>query len=98
IVIEAYAMESGTARAQKLAARGDARASIARDIVDVYASDAADRITAAAKQVVAALSARSADDSLACSAPRLLSFAPIDAIAARRRIANAVIEAGKHPF
>jgi alkylation response protein AidB-like acyl-CoA dehydrogenase len=98
IVIEAYAMESGTARAEKLAARGDARASIARDIVDVYASDAADRITAAAKQVVAALSARSADDSLPCSAPRLLSFAPIDAIAARRRIANAVIEAGKHPF
>jgi len=98
VVIEAYAIESGAARANKLAARGDSRASLARDVVDVYTSDAADRITAATKQVVAALSAEGANDSLACGVPRLLSFAPIDAIAARRRIANAVIEAGKHPF
>jgi butyryl-CoA dehydrogenase len=98
VVIEAYAIESGTARADKLSARGDSRASLARDVVDVYASDAVDRITAATKQVVAALSAHGSDDSLACGVPRLLSFAPIDAIAARRRIADAVIEAGKHPF
>src|SRR5262245_41516402 len=83
VIIEAYAIESGSVRANKLAARGDSRASIAHDIVDVYTSDAADRITAAAKQVITALSARGADDSLACGAPRLLSFAPIDAIAAR---------------
>jgi alkylation response protein AidB-like acyl-CoA dehydrogenase len=98
IVIEAYAIESGAARAQKLAARGDSRASLARDIVDVYTSDAADRVTAAAKQVVAALRARGASDSLACSVGRLVEFAPIDAISARRRIADAVIAAGKHPF
>src|SRR6185295_15561858 len=54
VVIEAYAIESGAARANKLAARGDSRAALARDVVDVYTSDAADRITAATKQVVAA--------------------------------------------
>jgi alkylation response protein AidB-like acyl-CoA dehydrogenase len=98
IVIEAYAIESGAARAAKLAARGDGRASIARDAVDVYTSDAADRITSAAKQVVAALSARGANDALACGVQRLVALQPTDTIAARRRIADAVIEAGKHPF
>jgi len=98
IVIEGYAIESGVARAEKLAARGDSRASIARDIASVYTSDASDRITSAARQVVAALSARGADDSLACGVQRLVALAPTDAIAARRRIADAVIAAGKHPF
>jgi alkylation response protein AidB-like acyl-CoA dehydrogenase len=98
IVIEAYAAESAIARAEKLHARGDAHASVAIDIARVYASDAADRVAAAAKQVVAALSARGADDSLACGAANLVAHAPIDAIAARRRIADVVIAAGKYPL
>jgi len=98
VIIEAYAMESGAARAEKLAARGERSADLARDAVAVYTSEAADRIAAAAKQVVAALTARGADTAVVCSAQRLISHAPIDTIAARRRIANAVIEAGRHPF
>ncbi|HJZ73336.1 MAG TPA: acyl-CoA dehydrogenase family protein, partial [Vicinamibacterales bacterium] len=98
IVIEAYATESGIARAEKLLGRGDSRANVALDIVRVYANDAADTVTAAARQVVAALSARGAGDSLACAAQKLVASAPIDAIAARRRIADAVIEAGKYPL
>jgi alkylation response protein AidB-like acyl-CoA dehydrogenase len=98
IVIETYAAESGIARAEKMHGRGDARAPIALDIARVYANDAADTVTAAAKQVVAALSARGADDSLACGVQKLVASAPIDAIAARRRIADAVIAAGKYPL
>jgi alkylation response protein AidB-like acyl-CoA dehydrogenase len=98
IVIELFALESGAARAEKLAARGDSRASIARDAVGVYAAEAADRIASAARQVAAALIANGADDSIAASVQRLTMHAPFDTIAARRRIANAVIEAGKHPF
>jgi alkylation response protein AidB-like acyl-CoA dehydrogenase len=98
IVIEAYAAESGIARAEKMHARGDSRAPIAVDIARVYANDAVDKVTAAAKQVVAALSARGADDSLACGVQKLVANAPIDAIAARRRIADAVIDAGKYPL
>ena len=98
IVIEIYAIESGLARAEKLAARGDRRASIAADAVRVYTSDAADRVAPAARQVVAALSARGADSAIACGAQRLTAHTPVDTIAARRRIAYAVIEAGKHPF
>jgi alkylation response protein AidB-like acyl-CoA dehydrogenase len=98
IVIETYATESGIARAEKMHGRGDSRAPIAIDIARVYANDAADRVTAAAKQVVAALSGRGSDDSLACGAQTLVAHAPIDAIAARRRIADAVIAAGKYPL
>src|SRR5262249_26791858 len=96
IVMEAYATESGIARAEKMLARGDSRASLAVDIARVYANDAADKVTAAAKQVVAALSARGADASLACGVQKLVSSAPIHPIAARRRMADAVIEAGKY--
>jgi alkylation response protein AidB-like acyl-CoA dehydrogenase len=98
IVIETYATESGIARAEKMQARGDSRAPIAIDIARVYANDAADKVTAAAKQVVAALSARGGDDALACGVQKLVVHAPIDAIAARRRIADAVIDAGKYPL
>jgi len=96
VVIETYATESGIARAEKMHARGDGRATLALDSARVYASDAADKVAAAAKQIVAALSARGADDSLACGVQKLVAHAPIDAIAARRRMADAVIEAGKY--
>jgi hypothetical protein len=99
VIIETYATESGIARAEKMHARGDGRATIAIDIARVYASEAADRVAAAAKPVVAALEARGAAASpLAPGVQRLAAHATTDANAARRRIANAVIEAGKYPL
>jgi alkylation response protein AidB-like acyl-CoA dehydrogenase len=95
IVIEIYAAESGIARAEKMARRGDSRAPLAADAARVYTCDAADRIAAAVRQVVAALGAEPA---LAAAAGRLTGHAPVDTISARRRIADAVIHAGKHPF
>lgn len=81
-----------------MASRNDSRAGLAADAASVYECDAADRIAAAAKPVVAALASRKADASLASNVQRLAAYAPIDTIAARRRIAQAAIEAGKHPF
>jgi alkylation response protein AidB-like acyl-CoA dehydrogenase len=98
IIIEVYAIESGLARAERMASKGDGRASLAADAARVYEGDAADRIAAAAKQVVAALTARGADASLAPTVQQLTTYTPVDPIAARRRIADAVIAAGKHPF
>jgi len=98
IVIEAYATESGVARAEKMAARGDSRAALAGDVVRVYASDASDRVAAAAKLITAALEADGADRSTTAAAQRLAGHAAVDVIAARRRIANAVIEAGRYIF
>jgi len=98
VIIETYAVESAIARAEKMAATGDGRAALAADIAAVYTNDAADRVAAASRQVVAALNAQGVDAALAAGVPRLAAYGGIDAIAARRRIANAVIEAGRYPL
>ncbi len=98
VIIEVYAIESGIARAEKLGARNDARAAIAADAVRVYVSDAADRMASAAKQVAARLTARNDDTTLAARTEALVRYPAFDTIAARRRIAQAVIDAGKHVF
>ena len=98
IVIDVFAIESGIARAGKMALKTDSRAGIAADAARVYTSDAADRIASAAREVVAALITRGADPSLAMTAQRLSAHGGVDTIGARRRIAEAVIEAGRHPF
>ncbi len=98
MVIEIYAIDSGIARAEKMASRGDARAALATDAVKVYTHDAADKIGAASRQVVAALVAKGADAALSKSIPCMTYHEPVDTISARRRIADAVIQAGKHPL
>jgi alkylation response protein AidB-like acyl-CoA dehydrogenase len=97
IVIDVYAVESGLARTEKIAARGGELAPVAIDSVRVFASDAADRIVHAAKQVSRALAGRSsggAGDLIA----GIAAHPGVDTVAARRRIADAVIRVGRHPF
>jgi len=97
ILIEVYASESAVARSEKMAA--DYRAALAGDIVRVFVDGSAGRIAQSAKQVIAALAARGADtDEVADDARRLAPYPGIDAIAARRRIADAVIAAERFPF
>jgi alkylation response protein AidB-like acyl-CoA dehydrogenase len=98
IVIEIYAAESGIARAEKMARRSHPRAALAADATRVYTSEASARIGAAARQVVAALTARGYPAQSATAVEPLIAHTPFDAIAARRRIAQAAVEAGKHPF
>jgi alkylation response protein AidB-like acyl-CoA dehydrogenase len=97
IIIEIYASESGLIRAEKLTA--DHRASLAADIARVYADEAANRIAQAAKQVVAALAPHGMESAaLADFIGRLAMQPGVDTIATRRRIAEAVILAERHPF
>ena len=99
LVIETYAVESALARTEKLlAGRGAERGSVASDIARVYASDAADRLAHSGKQIAAALSARGDGEPLAGLVREMAARPAVDTIAARRRIADAVIEAGRHPF
>jgi hypothetical protein len=75
------------------------RVGIATDIARVYASDAADRMAHASKQVLAALTARGAPaPGLAEAVTRLAMRPSVDSIAARRRIAAEVIQAGRYPY
>src|SRR3954471_4153513 len=74
VIIEAYAVESAIARAEKMASNGDNRASLAADIAAVYTNDASDRVAAASRQVVAALEARGADPGLSDGVRRLAAY------------------------
>jgi len=94
ITIETYAIESAVLRAEKLhARRGAAATALAFDAVRIYASDAADRIVHASRAVVAALPGAARDQLTALAARE-----PFDTVAARRRIAEAILQARRSVF
>ena len=98
IVIDVYAIESGLARTEKIAARGGELGPLAMDAVRVFASDAADRIMHASKQVVRALIGAGRGSGAGDLIAAVAAHPGVDTVAARRRIADAVIRAGRHPF
>ena len=93
MAIEVYALESAILRADKMqnARRRSSRPSPPTSS-QVFAADAADRLAHAAKNALAAIAGarcrRRHPD-----ARKLLQQRPVDTIAARRRIADAIIEA-----
>ncbi|HEY0481369.1 MAG TPA: hypothetical protein VGD37_27830, partial [Kofleriaceae bacterium] len=95
VVIDGYAIESALARTEKLAAAGSDRAALAADMTAVFVSDAADRIVHAAKQVGHALGDHAA--AVRERAAAVAAHPGLDTVAARRRIADAVLAAGDHP-
>ena len=97
IAIEVYALESATLRAEKIAARGGSYAEVAADIVRVFASDSVDRLFHAAKNALSAIAGPDAGAPID-KVHTLLQHAPVDTVAARRRIAAAIIEAGRYPL
>ena len=98
ITAEVYALESALLRTEKtFAARGESACATPLDITRVYASDAADRMEHSAKQVVAALADGDDDRRLLLEGVRRLTrHTPPDSVAARRRIADAVVAAGRY--
>jgi butyryl-CoA dehydrogenase len=97
IVIEVYALESALLRTEKMvAARGEPDWATPVDITRVYASDAADRMEHSARQIVAALADGGEADPLFAGVRRLANHATCNTVAARRRIADSVIKAGRY--
>jgi len=97
VAIETYAVESAVARAEKLhALRGADAAATALDSVRVYLADAVDRVQHSAKPVARALGDHGRG--IRSAVAPLRDFEGIDTVAARRRIADHVIAAGKHPY
>ncbi len=101
IVIEVYAMESAVRRAQKTSAGGGEAAGGMGAIADaarVFVYDAMDRVE---KEARTALSATADGDALAtqlAALRRLAKHAPLDTIAGRRRVAQAVLVQDRYPF
>jgi alkylation response protein AidB-like acyl-CoA dehydrogenase len=96
VIIEGYAIESALARTEKLLAAKSDLAALATDMTSVFVGDSADRIVHSAKQVASALG-----DAGAPTRERIAPIAAhpgVDTVAARRRIADAVLAAGGHPL
>jgi alkylation response protein AidB-like acyl-CoA dehydrogenase len=98
IVMDVYAMESTLRRAQKASAvRGEA-ASVMGDAARAFIYDAMDRVE---KDARTALSAAAEGDTLITQLAVLRRFskhAPLDTIAIRRRVAEAVLAQDRYPF
>jgi alkylation response protein AidB-like acyl-CoA dehydrogenase len=98
IVMDVYAMESTLRRAQKAsAARGEA-ASVMCDAARSFIYDAMDRVE---KDARTALTATAEGDTLITQLAVLRRFskhAPLDTIAIRRRVAEAVLAQDRYPF
>lgn len=97
MAIEVYALESAILRAEKMRASGAGHAATAADMVQVFAADAADRLEHAAKNALAAIEPGDAS-ALVERVHTLLRHGPVKTIAARRRIAEAVIDANRYPL
>jgi alkylation response protein AidB-like acyl-CoA dehydrogenase len=93
MVMDVYAMESGLLRTRRLFdERGLEKCLVQTDITRVFTRDAALRIERAARAVVT----ETGDEKSAELIDQLVEHVPLKAIAARRRIADAVIQAGKY--
>ncbi len=97
VTAEVYALESALLRTEKLfASKGEAAAATALDVARVHASDAADRMEHSAKQVATALSDGGDAREMLEAVRRLTRHTPPNTVAARRRIADAVVRAGRY--
>ena len=97
IVIEIYAMESALLRAQKLVAQnGEGQSVLAIAMARTYMEGAIERIEAAAKKIVAAVSEGDMLRSQMAIVRRLAKHDPFDTVALREAIARRVIDAGKY--
>jgi len=95
ILLDVYALESTKLRTEKMvAARGEEHCQIPIEMTRTYCSEAADRVALNARHLMAALEVES--DQLSAAMTRLISPRPINTIAARRQIAETIIEAGRY--
>jgi alkylation response protein AidB-like acyl-CoA dehydrogenase len=98
IVMDVYAMESTLRRAQKASAARGAAASVMCDAARAFIYDAMDRVE---KDARTALTATAEGDTLITQLAVLRRFskhAPLDTIAIRRRVAEAVLAQDRYPF
>jgi hypothetical protein len=97
IVMEIYAMDSALTRTLKLiAARGPEAGQLPIDITQTYINDAIARIEQFAATALAAMSEGDDLKMQLAALRRLTRRTPINTVAARRRIVEAMIQAGRY--
>jgi alkylation response protein AidB-like acyl-CoA dehydrogenase len=93
MVMDVYAMESALLRTQRvLTSKGIENCGVQADITRVFGRDAASRIERRAR----AIASETEDEKCAAAIDNFAHRSPMKSIAARRRIADAVINAGRY--
>ncbi len=99
IITDAFAMESAILRARKFAtAQGEEAAARYIDITRVFCNDAVGRVEANAKNTLAGMSEGDELRTLLAALRRFSKLTPMNTIAARQRIADAMIQANKYVY
>ena len=97
IIMEIFSMESALLRTEKLiASRGEAACSTHIDVTRTFTSDAVGRIEHHAKTALAAMTEGDELRMMLAMLRRFMKFTPVNTIAARRRIADSIIEAARY--
>jgi alkylation response protein AidB-like acyl-CoA dehydrogenase len=99
IVMDVYAMESAVLRARKLAAaKGEEAGALHLELVRVFCNDAAARVESRARETLAAIAEGDELRTLLAALRRFTKRTPANTVAARRRIADAMIRANRYVF
>jgi alkylation response protein AidB-like acyl-CoA dehydrogenase len=97
IIMDIYGMESAILRTERLiGSRGEQSSSIQIDATKIFANDALGRIEANAKKALAGMVEGDELRTMLAVLKRLTRFTPVNTIAARRRVADAMIESGRY--
>ena len=103
MVIEVFALESALLRTLKSIGSsgerfGDEKLQIQKSMVRVCVNDGFDRMEGLAKQALAAIAEGDTLRTQLSALKKLARFTPVNTVALRREIANAVIKMGRYPF
>jgi alkylation response protein AidB-like acyl-CoA dehydrogenase len=97
IIMDLLAMESAILRTEKLVGlRGEESCAVQIEATRVFANDAIGRIEQHAKQALAAMAEGDELRTMLAMLRRYMRFTPVNTIAARRRIADSIIGAGRY--
>jgi alkylation response protein AidB-like acyl-CoA dehydrogenase len=99
IIMDTFAMESAVLRARKMAAvQGEAAVALQLDMTRVFCNDAVERIEGDAKNTLAAMAEGDELRTLLAALRRFTKMTPMNTVAARQRIANAMIAANRYVY
>ena len=95
VIIDVYAAESVLLRAAQARGAGSALAVAA---AEVYITDAAGRVEIAARSALAAMAEGDTLRTLLAALRRVLKTTPVDTVARRRQIADAIVDRKAYPY
>ncbi len=98
LLLEIYAMESAVVRAQKMATAGHRWAALARDLAEVYAQEAWNRVQAEARMLAAELASDTVLDALVADLLAMHAPPPAALSSLRAAIARVLVDQGRYPL